>query len=48
VLLVSGRATEQDDEDIHAARIDRVLQKPFEIATLVETIAGYASRGPAA
>jgi CheY-like chemotaxis protein/anti-sigma regulatory factor (Ser/Thr protein kinase) len=42
VVLMSGRATEQEDEDIRKARINHVLQKPFEIASLVDAIAGHA------
>ncbi len=42
VVLMSGRATEQEDQEIRQARIDHVLQKPFEIASLVDAIAGHA------
>jgi CheY-like chemotaxis protein len=45
VVLMSGRATEQVEEEIREARIDHVLQKPFEIASLVGVIAGHAKRG---
>ena len=44
VVLMSGRATEQVEEEIRDARIDHVLQKPFEIAALVGAIAGQIKR----
>ena len=45
VVLMSGRATEQVDDEIRQAKIDHVLQKPFEIASLVDAIAGHSKRG---
>ncbi|MGH7681256.1 MAG: response regulator [Candidatus Eiseniibacteriota bacterium] len=41
VVLMSGRATEQVEEEIRGAKIEQVLQKPFEISALVDTIAGH-------
>jgi CheY-like chemotaxis protein len=44
VVLMSGRASEQEEAEIRNARIDHVLQKPFEIASLVDAIAGHVGR----
>lgn len=44
VVLMSGRATEQVEEEIREAKIKQVLQKPFEIAALVDVIAGHKKR----
>ena len=44
VVLMSGRATEQVEQEIREAHIDHVLQKPFEIASLIDAIAGHKKR----
>jgi len=43
VVLMSGRGAELEEE-IREAKIEQVLQKPFEIAALVDTIAGHKKR----
>ena len=44
VVLMSGRATEQVEEEIREAKIKQVLQKPFEMAALIDVIAGHKKR----